>query len=497
MKQIKIFDTTLRDGEQSPGCSMHLSEKLELALQLEKLGVDIIEAGFAIASPGDSESVEAVAKIIKNCTVASLARSLEKDIDAAYNAVKHAVSPRIHIFLATSPIHMEYKLKMSQEDVLARVAASAKYAKKYVSDVEFSAEDASRSELPFLAKVCETAIKNGATVLNIPDTTGYSTPQEMFNIITYLKNNVKGIEKVDISAHNHNDLGLGVANSLSMILAGATQIECTVNGIGERAGNASLEEIVMGLRTRKAFYNAGTRINAKEIYTTCRMLSNITNIAIQPTKPIVGANAFAHESGIHQHGVLANPITYEIMSPEEVGVPENKIVLGKHSGKHAFAEHAKALGYSLSAEELQAFFDNFKALADRKKYVSDKDVAALLCGKKIAKQETYSLKDFKAKCSSMSAETTVELMCGSVLKSATSKGDGPVDSAYKAINAVLERQIELISYNLSSVTEGRDAQAEANITLDFEGVKAKGRAVSTDVLQASILAYIDGVNKLL
>ena len=338
MKRIKIFDTTLRDGEQSPGCSMNLPEKIEMAKQLEKLGVDIIEAGFAIASPMDHKSVKAIAGAVTNCTVASLARCTKGDIDAAWDAVKEAKHPRIHVFLATSDIHMEYKLQMTREQVLQRISEMVAYARSFCEDIEFSAEDASRSEWAFLAQCYSDAVAAGATTLNVPDTVGYSTPQEMSELITYLRQNVAGIENVDISVHCHNDLGMAVANSLACVKAGATQIECTVNGIGERAGNASLEELVMAIHTRRDFYDAETGINTKQIYRSSKLLSNITGVPIPPSKAIVGANAFAHESGIHQHGVIANAQTYEIMNSVDVGIPQNTMVLGKHSGKHALRE---------------------------------------------------------------------------------------------------------------------------------------------------------------
>ena len=335
MKQIKIFDTTLRDGEQSPGCSMHLSEKLEIAQALERMKVDVIEAGFAIASPGDFESVKAIAGVLKDCTVASLARAVQKDIDAAYEAIKGAASPRIHTFIATSPVHMQHKLKMSPERVLEMIEESVRYAKGYCSDVEFSAEDAMRSEPEFLAKAVYTAIKAGATVVNIPDTVGYVTPAEMVNMITYLKNNVANIDEAEISVHCHNDLGMAVANSLAAVSAGATQVECTVNGLGERAGNAALEEIVMALHTRKNLLNASCGVDTTRIYQTSKLVYNILGLQPPINKAIVGQNAFAHESGIHQHGVLANRETYEIMTPESIGLPTNRMVLGRHSGRHA------------------------------------------------------------------------------------------------------------------------------------------------------------------
>ena len=367
MKRIRIFDTTLRDGEQSPGCSMNLTEKIEMARQLEKLGVDVIEAGFAIASPMDHKSVQTIAAAVSNCTVASLARCTKGDIDAAWDAVKEAKHPRIHVFLATSDIHMEYKLKMTREQVLERISSMVAYAKSFCHDIEFSAEDASRSDRAFLAQCYTNAVAAGATTLNVPDTVGYSTPQEMAELIAYLREHVEGIEKTDISVHCHDDLGMAVANTLACIKAGATQVECTVNGIGERAGNASLEEIVMALHTRRDFYEAETGINTRQIYNSSKLLSNITGVPIPPSKAIVGANAFAHESGIHQHGVISNAQTYEIMKSTDVGIPQNTMVLGKHSGKHALREKLASMGYELDDQEMENVFARFKDLADKKK----------------------------------------------------------------------------------------------------------------------------------
>jgi 2-isopropylmalate synthase len=498
-KQIKIFDTTLRDGEQSPGCSMHINEKIELALQLERLRVDIIEAGFAASSQGDFDSVKTIAERIKDCTVASLSRVLIPDIDRSYEAIKKAASPRIHIFLATSDLHMKYKLKMSGDEVLRRIEESVKYAKKKVFDVEFSAEDASRSDREFLRKAFEVAVRAGATVLNLPDTVGYCTPDEMRDLARFIKENVAGADKVDLSAHNHNDLGLAVANSLAMVEGGVTQVECTVNGIGERAGNASLEEIVMGIRTRPHLYGAETRVNTREIYKTCRLVSNIIGVNIHPTKPIVGGNAFAHESGIHQHGVLAKKETYEILSPEAVGIPENKIVLGKHSGKHAFSEHLKDMGYGdISAERLGELFDEFKRLCDVKKSVSNRDLEALLSNKSLEKNLKYSLENFVINCKKGNAYGAVSMNCGGEIRTEIESGDGPIDSAFLAVDKLVGKNFILSDYGVQSVTEGKEALGESYVRLALpDGESVVGRGVSTDVIESSILAYIDAVNKLL
>lgn len=382
--------------------------------------------------------------------------------------------------------------------MLERIAAMVKYAKKLLSNIEFSAEDASRTPLPYLLKAIQTAVDNGATCVNIPDTVGYSTPQEMFEIISYLKNNLHGIEHVDISCHNHNDLGCGVANSLACVLAGASQVECTINGIGERAGNASMEEIVMAIKTRGDFYNAYTDINTKQIYRSSRMLSNIIGVQIPPTKPIVGANAFAHESGIHQHGVLAEKTTYEILSPEEVGVPENKIVLGKHSGKHAFNEHLKEMGYELNEEELLDMFDKFKVLCDKKKYVSRKDIEALLIHKERTVSESeYSLTNFGvSRTTTGRSAATVELARNKLVQFATEEGDGPVDASFRAINKIVGKDISLTDFSVTSVTEGKDALGEAIVKIAYGKENATGRGISTDIIESSLLAYINAVNKL-
>jgi 2-isopropylmalate synthase len=375
--KVKIFDTTLRDGEQSPGMSMNLEEKIEMAKQLERMGVDIIEAGFSISSPGDFQSVKSISETIKDCTVAGLARASVGDIDAAWESVKHAVSPRIHIFLATSPIHMEYKLKQTPEQTLEQAIAMVKYAKRYCSDIEFSAEDATRSDMDFLARVVEATIAAGATTINLPDTVGYTTPDECFEFFTTIQDKAPSLAGVTISAHNHNDLGLGVANTLAAIRAGVRQAECTINGIGERAGNAALEEIVMSLRVRTDRYGVDTNVDTPEILNASNLLAQITGVEVQPNKAIVGKNAFAHEAGIHQHGMMENSETYEIMTPESIGLKKSNMVLGKHSGKHALAARMKDIGYELSRDEIAEAFKRFKTLADEKKTVDDIDLEVI------------------------------------------------------------------------------------------------------------------------
>jgi len=476
---------------------MNLREKLEVAAQLEKMKVDIIEAGFAIASPGDFESVLEVAKLVKNATVVSLSRALEKDIDRSYEAVKHAVSPRIHTFLATSPIHMEYKLKMSEDEVLERAGFAVAYAKKYCSDVEFSAEDASRSDKTFLAKVFSKVIANGATVINVPDTVGYATPEEMAELIIYLRNHVEGIEKVDIAIHCHNDLGLAVSNTLASVKAGATQVECTINGIGERAGNASLEELVMNLRTRKDYFNADCGIDAKQIYRASKLIQTITGVSVAPNKAIVGDNAFAHESGIHQHGMLANRNTYEIMTPQDIGIPQNKMVLGKHSGRHAFDDRLTELGYSLNKQELDDAFNRFKILADKKKVISDGDLDALVAMKLEAVEQNFVLDNFVINSGSkITATATVSLNASGEIIEKVSNGDGPVDASYKAINIIIDKPVELDDYTIRAATEGEDALGEVVVRVRVDGQKAVGRGSSMDIIEASIIAYLNGVNKL-
>ncbi|NLY10850.1 MAG: 2-isopropylmalate synthase [Firmicutes bacterium] len=499
-RRVKIFDTTLRDGEQAPGCSMNLQEKLEVAKQLERLGVDVIEAGFAIASPGDFAAVKEVADMIKNCTVASLARALPKDIDAAYEAVKGAVNPRIHTFIATSDIHMQYKLRMSPDKVLEQAVDAVRYAKKYCHDIEFSAEDASRSNPEFLYRIFEAVIDAGATVINVPDTVGYTTPNEFFELITKIRNNVPNIDKVDISVHCHNDLGLAVANTLAAAQAGATQLECTINGLGERAGNAALEEIVMNLYTRRDIYQLEHAIDTTQIYRSSRLISSLTGVQVQPNKAIVGANAFAHESGIHQHGVLANKSTYEIMTPESIGLSTNRMVLGKHSGRHAFEDRLKSLGYQLSKEKLDEVFQSFKELADRKKVVSDRDIEALVAGGVGSFPEAYQLSRLVINSgNTITSTATVKLTKSDQQKEIeeVSTGDGPVDAAFKAIDRIVDLEFELVDYSLRSVTEGKDAQGEVLVKIRKADQHFTGRGLSTDIVEASVKAYLNAKNKML
>ena len=496
-ERILIFDTTLRDGEQSPGCSMNTKEKVELARQLARLGVDVLEAGFPIASQDDFEAVRAVAQSLKDGPViAGLARAKDTDIDRAWEAVRAAERPRIHTFIATSEIHIKYKLKSTQEEVLEAAVAAVKRAKGYTEDVEFSAEDAHRTNQDFLCRVVEAAINAGATTINIPDTVGYGLPWEFGERIRDLMNRVPGMERVVMSAHCHNDLGLGVANSLEAIRAGARQIECTINGIGERAGNASLEELVMALRTRRDFMKFDTGIRTEEIYRTSKLLQSITGVKVQPNKAIVGANAFAHEAGIHQHGVLQDPLTYEIMTPESVGVPKSQLVLGKHSGRHAFKKRLQELGVELSEEDLNKAFGRFKDLCDRKKEIFDEDLLALVEDELLATSEGYILEHLQfTSGTNIVPMATVRLKLQEELRQESGWGDGPVDAAYKAIDLITKIPGKLLEYQIRAITAGKDALGEVTTTVEIEGERVLGKGSSTDVIEASVRAYLNAINK--
>ncbi|MGC5326310.1 2-isopropylmalate synthase [Brevibacillus sp. SYSU BS000544] len=499
MRTIEIFDTTLRDGEQSPGVNLSTNEKVEIALQLEKLGISRIEAGFAAASPGDLRSVAEVAKRVKHATVVSLARSHQNDIDKAYEALRGAQNACLHVFLATSPIHMEYKLRMSKEQVVERAVAAVSYAKKYFQEVEFSAEDAGRSEIPFLAEVVEAVIKAGATIVNLPDTVGYLTPYEYGNIFREMRNRVPNIDKVKLSCHCHDDLGMAVANSLAAIEAGATQVEGTINGIGERAGNAALEEVALALETRKDAYQATTRLQLKEIARTSQLVSRLTGMIVPGNKAIVGANAYAHESGIHQDGVLKNKTTYEIITPESVGFKSNLLVLGKHSGRHAFKDKLAELGITLDAQEVDKAFAAFKELCDKKKEVSDSDILALLDAKLVEGTESYKLESVQLSYGNLSMPTaSVRLVRndGQVYEEAAC-GNGSVDSIYKAIDRATGEEVTLTDYKIVSVTHGKDALGEVFVRLQQDGLSVQGRGVSTDVLEASAIAYVRAINKII
>ncbi|WP_026021296.1 2-isopropylmalate synthase [Paenibacillus senegalensis] len=499
MKKIYIFDTTLRDGEQSPGVNLNTQEKVEIALQLEKLGVDRIEAGFPAASPGDLAAVNAVARAVKNASVIGLARSREKDIEAVSEALKGAQDPCLHLFLATSPIHRQYKLRMDKQQVLETAEAAIRYARKFFDKVEFSPEDAGRTELDFLCEVTEMAVRAGATVVNIPDTVGYMTPSEFGNIFKTLRENVKGIEKIQLSAHCHDDLGMATANALAAIENGAEQIEGTINGIGERAGNTSIEEVAMALETRQSYYGAKTSLVLSEIYRTSRLVSKLTGMVVPGNKAIVGANAFAHESGIHQDGMLKEKTTYEIISPETIGLKESKLVMGKHSGRHAFREKLLDLGYDLNEEQVNEAFAKFKDLADKKKNVLDEDIRALIEEKLITTPEVFSLNTIQVAYGNHSVPTAtvrIDTIDGKVLEE-VALGNGSVDAIYKAIDKATSEEVELEDYKIKSVSQGRDALGEVHVILAQDGISVQGRGVSTDILEASAKAYIDAINRLI
>lgn len=499
LKTIKIFDTTLRDGEQSPGASMNMDEKLRIARQLQKLNVDVIEAGFPIASDGDFEAVKKIAQLIKGPEIAGLCRSSVKDIDRAWEALQYAGEKgRIHTFIATSDIHMKYKLKMSPKEVLDAAVKAVKRAKAYTSNVEFSCEDAVRTELKFLAEVVAAVIDAGATTVNIPDTVGYTIPFEYFNIISYLKTNVSNIDQAVISVHCHNDLGLSVANSIAAVQAGAGQVECTINGIGERAGNCSLEEFVMALKTRSDILPFKTNVATEQLTPASRLLTTVTGIVVQPNKAIVGANAFAHEAGIHQHGMLMEKTTYEIMTPESVGLKTNVLVLGKHSGRHAFKKRLEEMGYDLDEVMLNKAFDRFKTLADLKKEVFDEDLDAIVADEEVMKgEEKFKLSHITVTCGSFAVATaTVQMEIDGKPVRTAELGDGPVDATLKAIKKLTKSKAKLMQYNVGAITSGTDAQGEVTVRLSDGDRTVIGRGSSTDIIEASAKAYIHGLNRL-
>jgi 2-isopropylmalate synthase len=497
-EQIRIFDTTLRDGEQSPGCSMNLQEKVALARQLERLGVDVIEAGFPIASDGDFESVQAIAKELERTVVCGLARTGEMDVERAARAVEGARLPRIHTFIATSDIHLEYKLRMTREQVLAEVDRAVRQARGSVDDVEFSAEDATRSDRDYLVEVFSAAVAAGATTLNVPDTVGYTTPREYGALIEYLRERVEGASGVTFAVHCHNDLGLAVANSLSAIRAGARQVECTVNGIGERAGNTSLEEVVMALKTRSdEFEGLDTRVDTREIYPTSRLLSSITGVQVQPNKAIVGDNAFAHEAGIHQDGVLKAAITYEIMTPESIGRASNELVLGKHSGRHAFRDRLQELGFEIEGEEFERAFKRFKDLADAKKVIFNEDLEAIVADAVHTVNERFGFESLVLRCGSDAPPNAiVRLDVDGEAVEREASGVGPVDAIFRAIAELTETGSELIRYQVHAVTAGLDAQGEVSVTIEEAGRRVIGNGVHEDVMVASAKAYVHALNKL-
>jgi 2-isopropylmalate synthase len=496
--KLIIFDTTLRDGEQSPGASMTRDEKVRIAKALERMRVDIIEAGFPAASPGDFEAVKAVAEAVKDSTVCALARAVEKDIDRAAEAIKPAARGRIHTFIATSPIHMQHKLRMTPEQVLERAVQMVKRARQYTDDVEFSPEDAVRSEMDFLCRVCEAAIAAGATTINIPDTVGYSLPQVWGERMKSLIERVSNSGKAVWSTHCHNDLGLAVANSLSAVLNGARQVECTINGLGERAGNAALEEIVMAVRTRRDLFTCDTGIDATQIVPTSRLVSNITGFTVQPNKAIVGANAFAHESGIHQDGVIKMRETYEIMRAEDVGWIANRMVLGKHSGRNAFKTRLKELGIDFKTEaEINSAFERFKDLADKKHEIFDEDLQALVTEEALEHDERLKLVALRV-CSETGTKpyALVTLNVNGEQRAAGAEGGGPVDAAFKAIDSVLECECQLLLYSVNNITTGTDSQGEVTVRLERGGRIVNGHGADTDIVVASAKAYLNALDKL-
>ncbi len=497
-RTITIFDTTLRDGEQSPGASMNLAEKVEVAQALVDLGVDVIEAGFPIASPGDFESVREIARQIRGSVICGLARCADGDIDRAWEALADAERARIHVFLATSAIHREHKLKMDKDEIIRRAVAGVRRAAGYCPDIEFSPEDASRTEPDFLCRVVEAAIDAGATTVNIPDTVGYATPSHMGRVIRTLVERVPNIDRAVISVHCHNDLGLAVANSLAAVEAGAGQIECTINGLGERAGNCSLEEVVMALRTRHDYYHAATRVVTPRLVPTSRLVSNITGIHVQRNKAIVGRNAFAHEAGIHQDGMLKERTTYEIMRPEDVGFAQTDLVLGKHSGRAALADRAKALGYHLSGEQLQTVFEQFKLLADKKREIYDGDIASLIEHQIREVPEVWAFESYElAAGTGQTPKVVLRLRRGEEgVHAEMACGDGPVDAIFLAIEQLTGVSVVCRDFQVHSVTVGKDAQGEVRVEIEHQGQVYRGRGVSTDSIEASAKAFLNAINRI-
>jgi len=495
---VRIFDTTLRDGEQAARINLNTAEKVQIAKQLEKLRVDVIEAGFPAASPGDMEAVRTIAKTIRYPVIAGLARCSIRDIDAAALALEGAEKPRIHIFIATSDIHLKDKLKMTRSEVLERISKCVSHARSLVDDLEFSAEDASRSDITFLIEAFQAAVDAGATTLNIPDTVGYAVPHEFKAMVERIMRGVTTPQDVVWSVHAHNDLGLAVINSLEAVRSGIRQVECTVNGLGERAGNASLEEVVMGLRTRKDHFGVETRVDTTRLFPTSSMVSKLTGFPVPPNKAIVGSNAFAHEAGIHQHGILCNRSTYEIMSAEDVGAPSSSLILGKHSGKHAFRKKVEELNYSLSEEELNRAFSLFKELCDRKEYVSTEDMEILIIDEILAvsAERKYILADFNVHTTRGQASAAVSLKNIDTILEDAATGNGPIDAAYAAIRRIIGLDPQLISYKIDAAGERSDAIGEAHVSLGIKGMVTHGRGASTDVIEASIKAYINAVNRI-
>ncbi|MDY6972314.1 MAG: 2-isopropylmalate synthase [Thermodesulfobacteriota bacterium] len=496
-EQVVIFDTTLRDGEQSPGASMNMAEKLRLARQLERLGVDVIEAGFPAASKGDYEAVELIAGKIRNVQVAALARTSREDIDRAWGAVKEAAHPRIHTFIATSDIHMEHKLRMTREQVIETAVDAVRYAKSFTDNVEFSAEDGSRSDWDFLCRVFEAAIEAGATTVNLPDTVGYALPHEFAQLVSYVLEHTHNVDRAVLSTHCHNDLGLATSNTLAGLRAGARQAEVTVNGIGERAGNTSLEEVVMTLYTRKDQMGLTTGINTEEIHPSSRLVSMVTGIVVQPNKAVVGANAFAHEAGIHQDGVLKNRMTYEIMEPATVGLASNRLVLGKHSGRHAFRQKLEELGYDLPEDELNHLFQRMKELADKKKEILDEDIEALVGEEILRVPDVYELDYLNVVSGTGTVPTaTVKLKIKGEATQSAGFGVGPIDAIFNTIAKMIGTRSKLLRFSVNAISGGMDAQGEVTVRLKENGIIALGKGADPDIITASAKAYINGLNRL-
>jgi len=497
-RKIKIFDTTLRDGEQVPGAKLNAKQKLEIALQLERLGVDVIEAGFPCSSPGDAQAVKNVAQQVKKSTIAGLARAVQQDIDICWESVRQAESPRIHVFLGSSDIHVQKKLRMDREKAMNLAVDSVKHAKSFCSDVEYSTEDASRTDFEYLCRVIEAVIKVGATTINVPDTVGYATPDEFGDLIIRLRESVPALSKVTLSVHCHNDLGLAVANSVTAIRNGAQQVECTINGIGERAGNASLEEIVMTLRTRPTVFQAHTDINTKEIYRTSRMVSRLMNIPVQPNKAIVGSNAFAHSSGIHQDGILKDRRTYEIMKPEDVGIKEHTMVLTARSGRAAVRHKLKELGFDLEKETFERVFERFINVADRKKEITAKDLSSIVEIEISKVPETYIFLGMQIMSGNQTTPlSSVQLQKGDDILTDAAIGNGPVDATYRCIERLIGHQGKLLDYDLKAITTGKDALGEAMVRVEIEGRVYSGLGTSPDVIEASARAYLNAFNRFL
>ena len=496
-EKIIIFDTTLRDGEQSPGYSMNTAEKIHLASQLENLKIDILEAGFPSSSEGDFEAVQMIAQKVRTVQVAAIARTSREDIDAAWGSVKGAENPRIHVFIATSDIHLEHKLKMTREQVINQAVDAVKYAAQFTNNVEFSAEDGSRSDRDFLCKVFEAAISAGATTVNLPDTVGYAIPAEFADLVAYVKSHTPNIGKAILSVHCHNDLGLATANTLASINAGARQVEVTVNGIGERAGNTSLEEVIMALHTRRNYLPYYTEIDTREIYPSSRLLAMITGIPVQPNKAIVGANAFAHEAGIHQDGVLKNKTTYEIIEPATVGLETNRLIMGKHSGRHAFRDRLRKLGYELSEGDIDRLFTKFKDLADKRKEIVDEDLEVLVAEEILRVPDTYKLKYLNVISGTATVPTaTVQLEIQGKEKQKAGFGIGPIDATYNTIAKMTRTKSKLLRFSIDSLTGGTDAQGGVTVRLEENGVQTLGKGNDPDIIVASAKAFINGLNRL-